>query len=259
MREYCYRTAGMCIYVDTYAPVVDPTSTTGAFSTGMSADGTHITAKGARARGRAIANTLAPFFPGVIATLPSSAAESWSIDNTSKQVVQNPMMLGTGGTTPAGTCAANWTIGAESGSATITGTAGISRTDGIGSNQRVVISAASSGALVNIRQTNFQSRVAIGDTIYGVGSIKLSGMSDVTYVRPSVEVVIDGTGYSISTFFASTTTYDQTDFELSFMTPEFLLAGTTISNLSYYVRVGFGTSGTGAATLELGRAGIYKY
>ncbi len=212
--------------------------------------------------GQAIATALSSLLPAV-PLLPSSAADTYATDSTSQQLLTNPLMTGTSGTVSgvgaSGTNANGWNGGTDTGTVTSVFLAGQSRTDGIGFNQRITISAAGSGAIVNLRQTGLSSRVSIGDTIYAVGSLKLSGMTDVAFVVPSLEVTIDGVSSNIRVMDSSASAYDQTDVSFDFRTADFLLSGTSITALNFFLRVGFGTSGTGAAVVEAGRMGVFKY
>ena len=260
LREY-FSTSPNVIFVDTYAALVNPTDTTGALAAGMSDDALHPSAKGARAYGQAIANAIAGRY-SLVNYLPSSAADSYAIDSTSKQLLTNPLMSGTGGsvsgTGASGTLANGWNGGTDTGTVTSVFAAGQARTDGIGVDQQITISSAGSGAIVNMRQTGLASRVAIGDTVYAVGSISLSGCSDLLYVQPSIEVTIDGVTSRVRIFDNASAVWDQSNLSINFRTPEFLLSGTSITALNFFIRIGFGTSGTGAATVKIGRIGLFK-
>lgn len=260
LREY-YSTAPNVVFVDVYQALVNPTDTTGALATGMSDDALHPSAKGARAYGQAIANAIAGRY-SPFNYLPSSAADSYAIDAASKQLLTNPLMSGTGGsvsgTGASGTLANGWNGGTDTGTVTSVFAAGQARSDGVGVDQQITISSAGSGAIVNMRQTGLASRVAIGDTVYAVGSISLSGCSDLLYVQPSIEVTIDGVTSRVRIFDNASAVWDQTNLTINFRTPEFTLAGTTITALNYFIRFGFGTSGTGAAVAKIGRCGLLK-
>jgi len=260
LRRWC-ATQKSVIFADVYSALVDSTLTTGAFASGNSPDSLHLSAQGARLAGQVIANAISPFVK-VCPFLPSSGAEAWAIDNTCTQLLTSPLMTGTGGsvsgTGASGTLANNWNGGTDTGTVTSVFLAGQSRTDGIGLDQQITISSAGSGSVVNMRQTGVEARCSIGDTLYAVGSITLTGMSDVAYVMPTIQVVMDGTTYQIRCTDTSSTTFSQTNLAFNFRTPEFLLDCTTLSSVGFFLKIGFGTSGTGAAVMKVGRTGLYR-
>jgi hypothetical protein len=121
------------------------------------------------------------------------------------------------------------------------------------------MSSAGSGAIVNMRSAvAMTGRVSAGDTVYACGSISLSGMTDVAGVYPSLSITVDGTAYTVHCLEPSLTTYDQTDVSFVWRTPDFLLTAVP-SVLNIFIRCQFGTSGSGAAVMKVGRTGIYKY
>jgi lysophospholipase L1-like esterase len=264
LREWCRDTARGVTFIDAYALMVNSTVTTGALATGMSDDSLHPSMKGARAMGQAIANALAYFLPNRN-FLPSSNGESYGIDATSKQLLDNPMLTGTSvtptGTGASGTAPTSWLASTGgSGAASAIFTAQTVRTDGIGYDQQIVISGAASGSSVNIRQNVTSSRAVIGDTLYVVGQIKITGAADIKTINLGVNVTIDGTTYQCNTMEASgATSYDQSDMSLTLRSPDMLLSGVSITAITVIASVTFGTSGTGAATIKFGRLGCYKH
>lgn len=260
MREYCNVTPNIT-FVDVYSSLVNPTDTTGALATGMSDDALHPSSKGARAYGLAIANAISGQYTNTN-LLVSSAADAYVIDNTSKQILTNPLMSGTtgtiSGTGASGTLATSWTGGVATGTATAVFTAGVARSDGIGVDQQIVISGAGAGAVVNIRQTGIGGRAAIGDTLYATGSITLTGCTDLLYFQPSIDIVIDGATTRSRIMDSASANTDQGDLTIKFRTPDILLSGTTLTSINFFINITFGTSGAGAATVKLGRIGIFK-
>lgn len=261
MREWSMRTAGGVIYVDTYSALVNPTSTTGAFASGMSDDNLHLSAKGARAAGQAIANALSGLLP-MRNFLPSSAAESYGVDNGSKQLLDNPLME-TGAGAPTGTGASgvlptSW-LGSVSGTVSSAVYSLVPRADGIGQNAKIVVSGAGSGASVNIRQTSLLGRASIGDTLYTCGEITLSSATDVRGVNIGASVTIDGVTHQINVLeISGSANYDSTGFTIRPRSNDLLLVGSTITAITYNITMTFGPSGAGAATIEAGRPGFYK-
>jgi lysophospholipase L1-like esterase len=260
IRDWCIISDGV-IFADCYAATVNPTDTSGGFASGMSDDALHYSAKGARAAGVAVANAISKFVPSNI-NLVASAQNSYSIDATAKQILTNPLLSGSSGTVSgtgaSGTIATGWNGGTDTGTVTSVFTHGQARTDGIGVDQQIVISAAASGAIVNMRQTGLVSRVAIGDTVYMSGSLTISGMTDVARIYPTIEATIDSVSVIAHCFDPSSSTYDQGNLTINFQTQDLTLTGTAITALSAFIRIRFGTSGSGAATIKVGRLGLFK-
>lgn len=265
MAEYCAVTAGS-VFVDTYAAMVDPSSTTGALAAGMTDDSLHPSAKGARAMGTVIAAALSPHIKSTL-LLPSSMSESYSISTSENQLLANPLFTGSGGIVSgvgaSGTAATDWTFGIALGAATTVGSVA-ARTvandgDTIGNNQVLSISSAGSGALVNCRlASNHYARVVEGDTCYFAGHIQLESPVDVAYVRASMVLVVGGIAYNIRVMQESNTTYDNTGFSLKFRTADFVIPAGACTVFQCRTDVGFGTSGAGSAVMKLGRAGLYR-
>jgi acyl-CoA thioesterase-1 len=254
-------TVGNVIFVDTFTPLVNATDTTGDLAAGMSDDALHPSAKGAKAMGYAISQAIGKFMP-TVPLLVSSAADSEAIDAGSNQILTNPLMSGSSGTVSgtgaSGTIATGWSGGTDTGTVTNVWLHGQARADGVGVDQQVTITGAASGAVVNMRQTSgLTTKLAAGDTVYACGSITLSGMSDVSRVSPSITITDGGTGYVVHCLDNSDTTWDQSDLSFTWRTPNFTLQNIP-TVFQFFIRIRFGTSGTGAAVLKSGRNAIYK-
>lgn len=262
MKEWCATTTYGVIFADIYTPLVNATSTAGALLSGMSDDNLHLSAKGARVAGKAVADVIQPLLP-TRNCLVSSASADYLIDATAKQLLSNPLMAGTTGTVSgsgaSGSLATSWLGGTTSGTVTSVFLAGQARADGIGLNQRITVTSAGSGAIVNMRQSNLQTRFSAGDTIYSSASIKASGMTDVKAIYLQCQMTIDGvTKYLWAPEPSGSLLYDQTDLEINFVTPFLLIEGALVSAATFLIKVEFGTSGSGACVLEVGRAGFFK-
>jgi lysophospholipase L1-like esterase len=262
MREWCKRSYGQVIFVDTYAAMVDSTLTTGALASGMSDDSLHPSGKGARAMGQAIATALQYLIPNRN-WLPSSNGESYGIDSSSKQLLDNPMH-GTGsavsatGTGASGTVPSSW-LGSASGmtAGTAVFTPSQTRSDGIGLEQKIVVANAEASSSVNIRQNPAAARFAIGDTVYFVGQMRVSGAANIKTLSFGGSVTIDSVAQQINCLEASgTTNYDSSDATLTFQSKDLVLTGTTINSSSFVAAVTFNASGSG--TFYIGRCGFYK-
>jgi lysophospholipase L1-like esterase len=262
MREWCQRTYGQVIFVDTYAPMVDSTLTTGALASGMSDDSLHPSGKGARAMGQAIATALQYLLPNRN-FLPSSNGESYGIDSSSKQLLDNPMhatgsAVSATGTGASGTVPSSW-LGSASGmtAGTAVFTPSQTRSDGIGREQKIVVANAEAASSVNIRQNPAAARFAIGDTVYLVGQIRITGGANIKTISFGGTVTIDAVANQINCLETSgTTNFDSTDVTLTFQSPDLVLTGTSITAATFVAALTFNASG--AATFYVGRCGFYK-
>ena len=262
LREYAFSTGGV-YFVDTYAAVVDPTSATAAFASLMSSDGTHLSAYGARAYGKAISDVLGEVVQSYN-YLPSSNAESYGVDSSSKQIIDNPLLIGTGsaptGTGASGNLATGWAGGTGGSGASSAAFSLVARSDGKGNNQRIVVSGAAASSSINIRQTGLVSRATNGDVLYAVGEVTISGASDVRSVNLGGSATVGGVTYQLNTLEANGASVnpDQSSFTLQLRTPEFTIPAGSLTTVQFVVSATFGTTGTGALTMEIGRCGLYK-
>jgi lysophospholipase L1-like esterase len=266
LSEYA-RTKKGVIFVDTYSALINPTSATGALASGMSDDALHPSAKGARKMGAAIAQVLSPILKGYAVVLPSSMSETYSVDTSEYQMLQNPLFTGTGGTAstasiPGAVCTGTVADGWTAGPALLASSVDCSlaaRSDGIGNDQVLTISSAVSGALVNIRLTASLSGLAsAGDTVYFCGEMTLSSPVDVVQCRAYIAMTVGGVQYNITVFDPSLSTYDNTAFTVKFRTADFVIPAGAVTQMQGRLDVKFGTSGSGSAVLKLGRAGLYR-
>ena len=259
IRDYCYAYPGMVLF-DAFSVVVDPTSLTAASATNMIDTGNiHPSAFGSRKMGiklAAILNNILPAFDN----LPSSYADSYLVTSTNTNRAPNPTFVGTSGTklgVATGNVANSWNAG------NTTGTPGcvcsvVSRSDGLGNNQRCVVTSASNNDAVTIRTGNIASNFAIGDTVYGECSVTLTSVTALQAVRTYIQYKVDSGAYVYVYGMAnSTTTCDTTDLtEIVLRTPDLTFAGTTINEVYFGAQVIH--TGAGGSTLEMGRAQVRK-
>lgn len=252
------------VFVDTYSVMVNPTDAAGNLASGMSGDALHPSAKGARAMGYAIAQALSKYITSPT-ILPSSVSESWATSANEGQLYTNPLFTGTTGTllgtaTGASGVATGWSAGVSSGTVSSCVCSLVARPDGFGFNQKIVASGGGSGGQIQIRQGTLAARTTMGKTLALAGALKISGCTDVASIGFQFSATIGGVTKQIHAFDPGSTTWDQTDLgEIIARTPNFTLDGTAITSLNTFIQVTFGTSGTGAATLELGRAALYQF
>ncbi len=262
IRRTATRTPGMYL-CDSCAAVVDPTAATFTTLSGMLAsDGIHLTAKGARAVGAELAKQLQWICPPN-GSLVSSNRDSYGASSTNSQLIDNPLFTGSGGsagTGMSGTIAASWQVerlgGTPTGVCSVVARTVVDDGDAIGNNQRVVITAGANNDLVAVRQsTNLISRVSEGDLVVFQCAVKLSSCSNVKSLRVLVQSS-DGSLFPAGEALKnSDTTFDQADFAGVFKTPPFRIPpGMTSMTPRVYVTF----SGSGGATLDVGRASLIK-
>lgn len=173
VRAHCHRLAGIngVVVVDPWELLVDRTSATGAFASGMSYDGLHMTTTGCYYLGLAVANAINALYPAV-PLLPGMVPAEWDATyNPYGPMLANPAMSGTGGALTTGVTG----VLADSWSAARAGTGlsavGSMVTDSTGkpAQQLVVSGTASSGTdLIKFRQNLTVGNLTAGDVIEGV-------------------------------------------------------------------------------------------
>jgi lysophospholipase L1-like esterase len=263
MQEYILGSNTSLYYADTFSATVNPTDSTGAWAAGMSDDGTHPSAKGARVYGQVLSSMLSKFLaPGI--KLVNTVVNSYVLDSTQKQVLTNPLMTGTTGTITgtgaSGTAATGWTGGTAGGTLTSTWLAGVTRSDGIGFDQQVTVAAgAGSASSISLRQQGIQSRFAIGDTVYSSMALTATGMVGVQAIYMQMQYAIDGTTYyAWSCYQTTATVFDQSDLTINLQSPDTKLTGTALTTVNFSIAVLFDTTGTGAGVFKFGRVGLFK-
>ena len=250
------------VFVDCYGPMVNPTDASGNLASGMSGDALHPSAKGARAMGYAIAQAIGKYIT-TPTILPSSASESWATNANDWQLYSNPLFTGSSGSLlggATGTVATSWSAGVSSGTVSSCACSLVARSDGMGNNQRIVASGGGSGGQIQIRQGTLQSRLTMGKRIALAAEVKISGCTDVASIGFQFLVTMDGVTRQIHAFDPGSSVWDQADMgPLILRTPDFLLNGAAVTSFNTFIQVTFGTSGAGAATLEMGRAAVYQF
>lgn len=267
--------------VDTAGLVVDPLSATGASRAyyTQSDDFIHGTPIRGRAQGKLSADRMiAAGFP-LMDILPTSLADTYAASSTSKQLLDNPFMTGTGGTGPVGgvvtgtiptgcriavsTPSTAWAAGS------ITSTT-VDRADGFGKDVIVTVNSSPvAGAQVFIILENavdheIRTRLSAGDVAQASAQIDITGMSKVNghefycdlgngTVFPQISTLERDTTANWSSLF-----YSQVDLTGGVMrTGRASVPSGTLSDGSIRFRMTFDGS-AGAATIRMGRAQFLK-
>ena len=200
IRQYCAATPGM-ICVDTFAALVNPAGS-GAAASGVLYDNLHPAPKGALAMGTAVKNVLTGRFPAG-QYLVSSNSDNYGADAGNSNIWDNAPWTTTGGTVNApatGTAATGHVIDATG---SLTAVASVpARADGIGYNQRLVLTPAANndsgkirwaGNLLNSRLVAGTWRLSFDLSIAGVAA------ANVKYINIYLSATIGGTNLNLAT------------------------------------------------------------
>lgn len=249
------------IYVPLAEALVDVTSTTGATLTANLADGIHDNVTGARAAGQVLATILNTRHPAAD-ILPYCAIEGNSRQGSGANVVDrwvssNPLL--NDGAETAG-LAANWATGLASCTVVTNTVTRVAATDGdaAGKTQHCVITASGAGSFT--LRTSGSSHYSVADMLRAVSNVKLTSMTNVTYLLAYLNVPMKNSLGVDTTYVAqwgtTATSFDQTDLPVMVFSPTmpafpagFLDAASP--NCSCGIIVGFG--GVGGATLDVAR------
>ncbi|MFA6039888.1 MAG: SGNH/GDSL hydrolase family protein [Methylophilus sp.] len=248
-------------FVDSYMPLLNPASTTGApLTTYMWDSTTHLSTLGAQIIGKAIFNVLDSVIPKV--GIQSSLADSVSPTNPYGNFVANPVMSGTGGTNEtgsSGSIADNWRSIRTAGTATAVG-AKVARTDYPNLEWQQITITSTSGSstywLYAFGETLAGSGISAGDLVYAQFEIDLS-FTGVTLsdLKP---YLLSTTGTGILTAYANGQNDGsiRNDGPYVFRTPNFTIPLDATGSPRPVIELVF--SGSGSLVLKAGRVEIRK-
>lgn len=259
MREYLAGRRDI-LFFDAHRACVDPTSTTAVPKSGYFYDQTHPSGIGAYYIGQEINRVISPLFPATVWGV-ASAAESYGVSTTSRQILQNPLFTGTSGTTTpgsgsiTGSVATNWNVQVESGTAAVTASL-VADPNGFGNRQRIVIdnSGGASATSVLIRPaSSIHARVSAGDTILCEAEASITDPVGMTEFNWYISQSGGSDGQSRFNSLAADTAYPQVSFGGRFRIPRHTMVGPTApTNFRPILRTTLAAGGS--ATVELGRA-----
>lgn len=230
------------------------------YATNMSSDDVHPTVHAADITVANYASKVAVKIP----TAPfksTSNADSIAVDASSRQLVTNPTLSGTGGTagtSVTGSVANNVTV-FRGGSASIVASKE-TRADGLGSNQVFVITSTANNDAGYFRVDTFHASVSPGDIIRGFVQVSGSSLSNVKGIEVYIDSILDGSGKKLAV--ATTTSGSEIvalddDFTVHFATPELVVpSGVTITLLALRVSCLFRAAGS--ATIKVGCPVVIK-
>jgi len=250
------------IYVPVAEALINPDDTTGATLAANMTDGIHDSVTGARKAGAVLATMIAARFP-MVNRLPYTAIAGYSRQGAVSRYVNSNPLFNDGAETSG--LAAGWAENTSNTSATKSTVARTVANDGDtnGRNQVCVITATAAGSY-SLRSSG-SSQYTVTDVLRALADIKLTGMSNVTYLSAYVSIVMKNSlGVDTTYFFQAGVTgltFDQTDIKgwkpcipdiswpVGFSDP-------ASKNCGFWINVGFG--GAGGATLYVGGAPIEK-
>jgi lysophospholipase L1-like esterase len=247
-------------FVDTYTPLLNPASATGApVTTYMWDSTTHPSSSGAQLLGQAIFNVLDTVIPKI--NIQSSLADAASATNPYGNMCTNPVMSGTAGTNQAGSSgsiADNWRSIITSGTATAVG-AKVARTDYPNLEWQQITITSTSGAstydLYAFGEDFATAGLAVGDIVYAQFELDLTvtGVT-VSDLKPYIQ---SPSGTGILYAYAN----GQNDGSLQggtyvFRTPDFTIPTGATGTPRIYFELVF--SGSGSLVLKAGRVELRR-
>lgn len=261
IRAKCRAESGLYL-VDMDEDTVNPTANPKVVKANyLRTDNLHFAALGARAAGegsvyRAFVDNLPPND-----RLVCSVTDTYVVSSASNQVLTNPLLATSGGTTTpgsgaiSGTVAANWNVQVAAGTPSVVASLP-ARSDGYGNDQQIVCTFAGSTDSVRINSPFFESRIAVGDTLQGTCVLSMSGASNVSGIEVFINCDPGGVSTFVKALARTSTTFSQADFvDYVFETPEYLLSA-PVTYAQFVVRVW--STAAGAVTLKVGRASVRK-
>lgn len=213
------------------------------------------------------ANQFTVVYPGLIA---AGAITGTIYVGPSNNLFDNPVFAtATGGTLAGGATgvAANHVkVNINAGSPTAVASVP-ARTDGIGNDQQVVITAAAAGNQVLVEAdfalatTLYPTVVAAGRTYVFEGLLSLSGVSgsNLSELRANISAIVGGVTYQTyaTNGYASGTALTQDLTDIHFRTAPFLLPAGAVTNFKWQCAFLFSALGT-ALTVKLGRVNLLE-
>ena len=250
-------------FADAAARIVDATNAAkfSALSGMLLSDGVHESPKGARETAAAIWAVLQSETPR-IQRLVSSNADNYGSINTSLNVLDDCYWTSSGGnvTAPATGAAASGVNVTASATGSVVASV-VSRSDGIGYNQRIVCtpSANNDWGMIGQNANMAISRVTLGGKIQLVCEVKKVNVSGSNLKGINIQVFFNGASvytYAVQAVATSANEYPQVDETMTVVSPEMSIP-LTATSFNWSVQALYGAAGS-ACTIELGRGSIEK-
>lgn len=253
LRALCAGLLG-CEFVDFNAQVVDPASAFGYAKSTMLRDGVHLSPYGASVVGKNVFAVALSRLNGRLSSLVCSQVDTQSNNTSSRNILGNPLMLGSvsaSGSGQTGTWPTGWTT---SGKASVGSTP--ARSDGVGNDFQVAITADSGGSFF-ANYAGVASRLMAGKQYVIEAEIDVSNVSQVTQVSLTVDLAQSGVtyrrgaGYAVQAPASGDSILPMTKILRSDV---FTAPAGAYTGLSMLLRVLFAAAGT--CTVKLGRVSL---
>lgn len=190
LRAYAATNSGVEFW-DFNQHVTDPTSANGYHKSIMLRDGLHLSPYGASYLGREVVASRLARFGTDLAQLPASQIDTINVGSPSRQIANNPLMLGTSGTVPgsagwSGQAPQSWAVSA--GSSNVSAAQSVpARTDGIGNALRAEITAVAAGSHY-LTQTVDPTRLVAGAKYVLEAACKLEANTGLSHLSLTARI-----------------------------------------------------------------------
>lgn len=258
LRSYCKR--NNIKLVDLYGAWVNPTDANGSWATNYAtSDGIHPSPLAVQALALATLKTDVQSWTPAVQPNAIAIVDTYAVSTSSLQMNAYPLTGGSGGT-GSGTVATGYIV-AVTGAAATTNTVP-SRSDGYGSNQKMVMVSTNANDSVTFRFTSAQGTTYAGQVSAG-DKIKLQVVVDLTDITALsrfdlwMEFTNAGTTFfSYGTTQSSGTNWTADMANMVIETPEVVVPTGGLTTLNMQLRGQF--SGAGGATVGIGRIWLGK-
>jgi hypothetical protein len=258
-----YARSGLTV-VDTNSKTQDPASATGDFITNGSYDGLHTRNIAAYQAGKEVARVWNLFVPEAPSLLTSNA-DNQGYSSGSNNILDNGLMVTTGGTVgTGGTGAASDVALGQTGSRTGSATYVVSlvaRSDGFGFDQQMVCTYTASGESVRLTTGDLKARVSTGDVLVAECEITCSSMTatrDIRFQLSAAGALTTKTAACMQLDAANDLAMTE-GFTGVFKTLPFTVDTATLGALtSVTASVAAFSTGVGGVTMKIGRMSVRK-
>jgi len=259
-----YATTDSRIILADYAKaVINPSSTTGEADLNKLADTVHPNALGAYSMYSLVLDPILERLGIPAIPLVSTAADTYELDSSSKNVTRNPLFVTGGGTkgasvtegSGAGTSVGfGWavdTTGAATAVASLVPRTVANDGDALGNNQVLAATFTGSGQTAFIRSAlPFTNQIAAGDVLHTELELKVSGGSNINSLAISFYYTIGGVNYNYQWCANSSSGINLPSvFKVRVKTPKFKVAAGTVTG--YQVNVTAASAGAGGVTIQV--------
>ena len=200
LREYCYFVQRKVLLVDAWAVVVDPTSATGEYTSGLTSDDIHPNAKACQLIGAEVASVLSKSYY-TARQWSGSLVDSYATDSGNPNIILNPLFINSGGTlsTSGAGSGTNTGSGAQLYTSTWTrsgtGTcvaALTARADGYGNDQVFTLNPANASDQISMLSNAMVARVSEGDILVAECNLQISSLANVSNIFFSIDWSANG-------------------------------------------------------------------